>query len=86
MDVWFESLDDAGNEVQAILARSARRTRWEMARVADREANERMQTGGGPTPKNTNGTVNPATGLWYSYSVPGMRASMSGTDFHPMVK
>ena len=86
MDIWFESLDNEGNEVHTIFKRASQRTQWEMARSGDREASERMLTGTCPTPRNTNGTVNPATGVWYGYSIPGMPASISGATFYPMVK
>lgn len=84
--IWFESLDDARNEVHALLTRASQRNGWEMARPGDRELNERMHTGSGMTPRTTNGTVNPATGLWYGYSIPGMPGTMAGTNFYPAVK
>jgi len=80
MDFWHDSVDDEDSAVSAIMRRASARGRWESARRGDREILQSLQSAR-PTPPAVNGSVNPATGLWVSYSVFASVGGETGTTF-----
>lgn len=79
----FESVYDAGDVFSAVLARARQRTRAEIESAPKREAQDRIHQGTGAMPTNVSGALNPATGTWQEWSVPGVPGSMNTITFYP---
>ena len=83
-EFWSESLEDDVTVGKAHAHKAQSKVRWEMARESSRDIWRRLRTGSGASPNLTNGNINPNTGNWYSYSIPGAPGSLSGDTFYPM--
>ena len=79
----FAALGDEGRALRGILDRARARMRNDLADPAMREAQERIRQGPAFTSKDIGGALNPATGLWHTFSVPGIPGLCSGATYYP---